>query len=248
MRLLLAFVKLGGRGHMLKVLAAAAGMPPSKAHRYLVSFIRMGLVERDPVSGYYRLGPTAVQIGVSALAGIDAVGLSVEAMIKLHDELNHTIALSVWGKRSPVIVRVEEDDDRLMAVGFRIGKSLPLLTSAAGQLFAAFLPRSTTEPVIREELRANQAKKGRLIRSMAHAQSLLKEVRARGMSRISGDLTPGICVVAAPVFDHRGYPATVISAIGPIGGMDVNWHGEIARAMKTRTSDLSKKLGFSGPA
>ena len=84
MRLLLAFVELGGRGHMLKVLAKAADMPSSKAHRYLVSLIRAGFVERDPATGHYRLGPKAIEVGVAALGSIDAVALSAEAMVELH--------------------------------------------------------------------------------------------------------------------------------------------------------------------
>lgn len=246
MRLLLAFVELGGRDHMLKVLAEAARMPSSKAHRYLVSLIRTGFVDRDPATGHYRLGPKAIQVGVSALGSIDAVTLSVEEMVKLHDELDHTMALTVWGSSSPVIVRVEEAD-RLMTVGFRIGKSLPLLSSAAGQLFAAFLPRATIEPLLRQEIRSHQSRvAGRLIKSMAQAARLREEVRARGLSRIAGDITPGISALAAPVFDNRGYPATVITAIGPRGAFDSNWSGPIAQAMKRHTTELSRKLGFTG--
>lgn len=48
MRILLVFVALGGQGQMLKVLVEAADMPSSKTHRYLVSMIRVGFVERDP--------------------------------------------------------------------------------------------------------------------------------------------------------------------------------------------------------
>src|ERR1700755_988176 len=61
---------------MLKTIAAATGMPPSKAHRYLVSFIRAGFVDRDPETGRYRLGPASVQLGLSALANVDAVYLA----------------------------------------------------------------------------------------------------------------------------------------------------------------------------
>ena len=245
-RLLLAFVELGGRGHMLKVLAEAANMPSSKAHRYLVSLIRMGFVDRDPATGHYRLGPKAIEVGVAALGSIDAVALSVEAMIKLHDELDHTMALTVWGSNSPVIVRVEEAD-RLMTVGFRVGKSLPLLSSAAGQLFAAFLPHSTIKPVLQSEIRLHRSRAGgRFIRSMAQAERLLAAVRDRGLSRIAGDITPGISALAAPVFDNRGYPATVITAIGPRGAFDSNWNGPVANAMKIHTAELSGKLGFMG--
>jgi len=246
MRLLLAFVELGGRDHMLKVLAEAAKMPSSKAHRYLVSLIRMGFVDRDPATGHYRLGPKAMQVGVAALGSMDAVALSVEAMIKLHDELDHTIALTVWGSNSPVIVRVEEAD-RLMTVGFRVGKSLPLLSSAAGQLFAAFLPRATVEPLVQSEIRLHRNRAGgRLIRSIAQAGRLLAAVRARGLSRIAGDMTPGISALAAPVFDNRGYPATVVTAIGPLGAFDSNWNGPVAHAVKRHTAELSRKLGFMG--
>lgn len=246
MRLLLAFVELGGRGHMLKVVAEAADMPPSKAHRYLVSMIRAGFVDRDPATGHYRLGPKAVQVGVSALGSIDAVALSGEEMVKLHDELDHTMALTVWGSGSPVIVRVEEAD-RLMTVGFRIGKSLPLLASAAGQLFCAFLPRATIEPLLEQEIRSNRSHvEGRPIRSLAQAERLLEEVRDRGLARIAGDITPGISALGAPVFDNRGYPATAICAIGPRGAFNSNWDGPIANAMRLRTSELSRKLGFTG--
>ncbi|MEG0884369.1 MAG: helix-turn-helix domain-containing protein, partial [Janthinobacterium sp.] len=41
---------------MLKDLAAAAGMSAAKAHRYLVSFQRLGLVVQDGRSGHYDLG------------------------------------------------------------------------------------------------------------------------------------------------------------------------------------------------
>lgn len=46
----------------LKELAQAAEMTPSKAHPYLVSFGRLGLIEQERDSGQYRLGPAALQL------------------------------------------------------------------------------------------------------------------------------------------------------------------------------------------
>jgi len=40
-----------GRPMALKDLAREAGMTPAKAHPYLVSFIKLGLVEQDSGSG-----------------------------------------------------------------------------------------------------------------------------------------------------------------------------------------------------
>ncbi|MGH6990704.1 MAG: hypothetical protein ACREE3_12485, partial [Stellaceae bacterium] len=55
----------------------------------------------------------------------------------------------------------------------------------------------------------------------------------------------GINALGAPVFDHRGYPATVITAIGPAGSFDSSWSGAVAAAMHQRTDELSRKLGFA---
>ena len=248
MQLLLAFVNLGGRTHQLKVLAEAAGMPPSKAHRYLVSLIRMGFVGRDELTGHYRLGPRSIELGATAVHAMDSVSLSIEAMIKLHDELDHTMTLSVWGTQSPVILRVEEAD-QLVTVTFRVGKSLPLLTSAAGLLFSAFLPRQVVEPLIQAEVRSNRERRGdKLIRSMAEADRLVTEVRARRLARITGDITPGINAMAAPVFDSRGYPAAVISAIGPAGSFDSSWTGTVATALRRQCEEVSRQLGFAALA
>src|SRR5215475_11077859 len=44
----------------LKDLAAGAGLPPARAHPYLVSFGKLRLVEQDPGSGRYALGAAAL--------------------------------------------------------------------------------------------------------------------------------------------------------------------------------------------
>jgi len=244
MSVLLAFVRLGARSHQLKNLAEAAGMPPSKVHRYLVSLIRMGFVERDELNGNYRLGTQAIQLGASALDANDAISLSVEALVALHMALGHTMALSVWGSAGPVIVRVEEAD-RLVAVGIRVGRSLPLLDSAAGLVFCAFLPPGKVLPLLKAEVSANRQRRDeRALKSMKDAQRLLDSVRARGLVRVASDLTPGIVALGAPVFDHRGTPATVLSAIIPARSPDAAADGRAARALRRRTMELSGKLGY----
>ena len=65
---------------MLRDLAAAAGMSAAKAHRYLVSFQRLGLVQQDSISTRYELGPAALRVGLAALSRVDAVRMARERM------------------------------------------------------------------------------------------------------------------------------------------------------------------------
>ena len=53
------------RPMMLRDIAKGAGMPAAKAHRYMVSFLRIGIVEQDSSSGRYDLGAYALELGLS---------------------------------------------------------------------------------------------------------------------------------------------------------------------------------------
>ena len=88
----------------LKELALRAGMTASKAHFYLVSFKRVGLVAQSEVTGLYSLGRYALSLGLSALRRLDLVEISREAMRALSEEINESVFLSVWGNRGPTFV------------------------------------------------------------------------------------------------------------------------------------------------
>ena len=242
-RLLMALARLGGRPQMLSTLAAHAGMPPPKAHRYLVSFVRTGLVERDPAMGRYRLGPAAVELGAAALGSVDAVALAAEAMPALRDEVDQTVALMVWGTLGPVIVRAEESE-RVVSVSFRIGRSLPVLASASGMSLAAHLPWATVAPAIAHELeRGGAGDETADPRALEAVRRRLATVRRRGMSRIDGTVTAGITALAVPVLDVTGRAVASMSVVGPGGSFDAGWDGPVARALARTCAALSARIG-----
>jgi DNA-binding IclR family transcriptional regulator len=91
------------RAMMLRDLAQRAGMSPAKAHRYLVSFQRLGLASQDPVSGRYELGGFALQMGLARLARVDGVKLARIALTELRDRLDQTVGIAVWGNQGPTV-------------------------------------------------------------------------------------------------------------------------------------------------
>ena len=240
--LLRALVVRGGPT-MLKDLAADAGMPPAKAHRYLVSFIRLGLVEQDPVTGWYDLGSFALGMGLAALARIDAVRLAGPVMIDLATRLDTTVAAAVWGNRGPTIVRWEESTQAVI-VYLRAGAVMPLLASAIGRCFAAWMPASRTAELLGSELAAAaRARRPGLPTSRRAFEAAMTEIRARGIAQAEGTLLPGISAVAVPVFDHRGEMVLALSALGYSGGFDATLDGKPARALRAASRELSSRLG-----
>ena len=92
---ILRAISRGHRAMMLKDIAAAADMPASKVHRYIVSLVRSGLVEQDPGTSRYDLGPFALSLGLVAVDRLDRVKLGLSTIADLRDEINQTIALAV---------------------------------------------------------------------------------------------------------------------------------------------------------
>ena len=56
---LLRALARSGEPMMLRDLAREAGMAPAKAHPYLASFSRIGLIEQDETNGRYEIGALA---------------------------------------------------------------------------------------------------------------------------------------------------------------------------------------------
>jgi len=232
-----------GTPMMLRDLAAAGGMPAAKAHRYLVSFIRMGLAEQDTQTGRYDLGEFALRLGLVGLARMDPVRLGAPVLVDLCDEIEETCALAVWGNHGATVVRWEEPA-RAVTVNLRTGGVLPLLTSATGLCFAAFFPAAQSEKLLRTELtelRRNPHATGP--RTYAQAQGLLAMIRKRGLSRIDGTLIPGVAAFSAPVFGPDGRMVLALTALGHAGAFDTRWTGRIASALRQSAANLSKRLG-----
>lgn len=233
---------------MLKTLAADAGMPPAKAHRYMVSFVRTGYVDREPVSGLYRLGPASLHLGLAALGGTDALELGMQAICQLRDEINQTMAVIVWGNHGATIVRIEEVSQPV-TINSRAGTVLPLLASASGQVFAAFLPARMITPLLAAEIAANQKMDDpRLVTSIGKAKLIIAEVRRRGIGRVTGETTPGIHALAVPIFDYRGRPVLALAGMGLADRFDSRWNGPIAQRLKEAARALSSRLGYEGEA
>ena len=229
---------------MLRDLAARASMSAAKAHRYLVSFQRLGLVVQDSRTTRYDLGPTALKLGLAALSRLDAVRLARERMPPLMEQIGHTLALAVWGNRGPTIVHWEESPQAVTA-NLRLGDVMPLLASATGRCFAAHVAPEAIAPLVREELaRAQKLQRTDLPRTQAEVNTLLAEVRTRGVARVVDTLLPGIVGFCAPVFDADGHMALGIVTLGSIATFDPEWGGAVEQPLRAAALQLSQDLGW----
>jgi len=229
----------------LTAIASASGMAPGKAHKYLASYIRAGLVVQNESGGRYDLGPFALELGVAAMRRIDVMEIAQPALDDLRNSLGHTVSLAIWANHGPTIMRIAETPD-ILSVNVRFGTVMPLLTSSFGRIFAAYLDRRLTQAQIQAELAAPDGLAAQAgLKTFADVEALLAQFRARRMSVAENLATPGRAALAAPVFDHNNRMVAAIAVIGMQGRLDLAPEGRPARELANTARKLSQRLGAS---
>lgn len=238
---------------MLKDLAAAARMPAAKAHRYLVSLARLGLVTQDE-TGRYDLGPFALQLGLSALNRLDPVKPASRAIEDLRDEIGETVGLVTWGTHGATFIRIAEPL-RAVTVSLRAGAIAPLTASATGFVFAAYLPASVIEPMLARELDGRESRHPHSPRvpaakSRRMLDEIVRQVRREGIAFAESAFAPGVNSCAAPIFDHAGRISFAITVIGYAERLGTAKDSPAARALARTAREVSRRLGHcpDGPA
>jgi len=128
----------------------------------------------------------------------------------------------------------------------RLGDVMPLLTSATGRCFAAFMPSDLTTPMLKAELaREQKIKRHGVPITLAEAKTMLDEVRQRGLARVTDALLPGVAGFSAPVFDSDAHMVLAMVSLGPTSSFDASWTGAPARALRHTAQQLSAELGMS---
>jgi DNA-binding IclR family transcriptional regulator len=219
----------------LKDLARLARMPPGKVHRYLVSLTRSELVTQDESSGHYGVGPMAIALGLAGLRNVDVVRTATALLPSLRDEIKETVLLAIWSPQGPVVFAFEESS-RPVYMNIRVGSILPLLSTATGRVFAAFLPSEVTASLLAAEMRAAR-------QPAAQVRKLLDQTHERRLAHVEGALVPGVNAIAAPLFDHKGRIAGVLGALGRTEELNVAYDGPVARALLSTATEISRRMG-----
>ena len=204
----------------LAELRARLGTSKATAHRYAVALRRAGLLRYEPSRQLYALGPRIVELAASALAGLRIVNVAGPHMEHLVQTVNETVVLSIWDGEAPVVVRVEDNTDRIVRIVVRTGSRLPR-TSAQGKVFASF---------------------GKDVVGGAADGRELASIRASRIA-VNSQVVQGIRAVATPVFQEPDLVAAM-AIVGTSAAIPEDAGSPLAKKLRETAEVLSAELGF----
>jgi len=202
----------------LAELTSKLGTSRATTHRYAMALRRVGLLRYDRPRAVYTLGPRIVELATSALAGLRIIKVAGPYMERLVDEVNETVVLSIWDGEAPVVVRVDDNTDRLVRINVRTGSRLPAETSAQGKIFAAYGGGNSAG-----------GEEGAAIRRAGLASNAM--------------VVEGICAIAVPVFQGEELVAAM-AIVGTTASVQTDPGAAMCRHLRETAAALSTELGF----
>ncbi len=220
------------RPHLsLQEITARSGLTRATAHRYVSVLRDLDLLRFDPAVSSYSLGSRVLMLAAAAAAGHPMVRIVGPYMEELVRSTNETAVLTVWDGTAPVVLRVDDNSDRVVRVIVQNGVRLPPWDSAHGRVFCSFLPH---DEIPRWPAGAKRSE----------IQRDVDEIRRTRMS-INTNVGEGTRAIASPVFSH----ADLVGSLGIIGtsaSVPVDRESPVAQAVLSAANRLSAELGDTG--
>lgn len=232
----LEYLASAGEPLTLAELGALSGIPTNQAFTYMVSLLRTGLVKRDPVTSRFEPGPLSLRLGLHALRMVPAVRNAMQPAIDLATRVEQSVLLAAWGDRGPTVLQSIEPSASLHA-GVHVGTVMSLVHSTTGRVFAAYKEKTSLRDLVKADIGLQTPEGSNL--SAEQFDTILADIRKRGLARGEGLPIPGINSISAPVFDSGGDIALVLTLFGVAGTFDVAWKGTLATSLLETTKVLT---------
>lgn len=221
-------------------VAERLGRPRSTVYRLLSRIEREGFLDRDTVSGRYRLGMRLAMLGDLATRSTPLQRLVLPVMQRLSETTGETATLMVLRDGEGVVVNRVESNLPVMAKGM-LGRYWPLHASAGGKVFLAWLPEARRRELLARTLVGFTST---TITDVRELERELEQARRRGYTVVRGEFIKDVWGVAAPIWNHRNELEAAITLGGPRSHVTPAQLPVLGRAVIDACDEISRDLGY----
>ena len=235
---------LAREGHSsLSAIAMRAGMPPSTAHRLLMTLQHHRYADQDESTQDWMIGIEAFRIGSGFLDRINIVEAARPTLQDLVSETGETANLAIADDGDVIFVSQVEASNPIRAF-FRLGARSQMHASAVGKALLAQFSQKEVEALLQkkglQEFTANTiTKPDRLFAE-------LERIGIQGWSLDDEERYAGMRCVAAPVFGAQGKAIAAISISGPSARFTDRQLADFSATVRRSAANLTRSVGGGG--
>lgn len=195
----------------LTEVARRVGFKKATAHRIVSALERRSYLERNRLSGGYRLGLKVWQLGCEVVSQLRLREVARPFLQRLGDDTQEHVNLAIPDGGEAVFVDIIESPKPIRPYTY-VGGRVPSYCAAAGKAVLAFQPEQAVSAVIKAGLKPFTD------RTIVHAARLREElemIRARGYAVNREEWREDVCGIAAPIRNHASEVIGSISITTP---------------------------------
>lgn len=213
-------------------LAEECGLNRATTWRLLATLEHHALIERDPASNRYSVGPAITRMATTAgSAGL--VRRVHPVLVRACSRTGETANLAVPQRLG--LTYVDEVTPRSVLTARWLGTQVPLHATSAGKAFLAWLLPDEVESILSAPL-AGYTESTRTDSTVLREE--LARIREVGYAVSDGELEPDVNGVSAPVRDPRGRPYAVLSLWGPRARVPATRFAELGEVLLAAAEDV----------
>jgi DNA-binding IclR family transcriptional regulator len=228
------------QGRSLTEIARALGFPKNTVHRILNTLAVHDYVRRDSAR-LYTLSRKMASLAYDSAQDRGLLENSLDVMRRLRDATEETVVISILDRDEGLVLEQVQSSHPFRFV-CDPGTRQTLHTSASTKAILAFLPEAERESVLERvtfrRLTANT------LASRSRFDRALGGVRQAGYAVDRSEALDGVHCVAAPIFNHQGFPVAALTITGPAERVPAAAFASIGKLVKAHAAEISKRLGY----
>lgn len=221
-------------------ISSRLGLHKSTVHRFVVNLEAAGLLERNRLTGRYRLGLRIFELGGLVLQQMNLWEEALPYLEGLVRDTGETGHLAVFDSGEAIYIEKVEAR-RSLRIPSAIGRGYPAHATSLGKALLANQDNETIEAVIAEHGLRRCA-----TRTICERDDLLVElerVRSQGYAVDDEEYEEGLRCIGAPIVGHTGQVVAAIGIGGPVTRVTPERVEELGALVMAAAAGLSHRMG-----
>jgi len=217
------------------------GLHKSTVHSLLKTLHEYSYIDQNPDNGKYRLGLKLAERGNLVISNMDIRKTAKKYLLDLSAKTGQTVHLGILDGREGVYIDKVEGEQSIIRYS-RIGRRLPLHSTAIGKVLLAYQPPNELEHLLKNY--NYQYQTANTIINEAVFRKEIEKVKEQGYAVDEQENEQGVRCAAVPIFNGKGRVLAAISISTLISRVNDPELQIFIDLLKTSCNELSEQMRY----